>query len=308
MARNDDLGFKQILQLWTEKFQSVKDWVLGRIYLEIKSRTTGAVEAALVEGHGEGHRAALEARSSEARLTRPEGSQAVAAGQAQQQASSDSAHEASSQPAANGSFNNPRMGTNAEDAASVQQSTSRAGHPYRESGTTSGTSTPEHNPANSPGLSPPATSPRVRSPQPQPLAKETVHRITALSLYPINSASNHLSAILTGFILSPFQAAFARTIVASFLNAANAAESRTHTALLRQQLCLPLVQRGPHGFSLTRYLLGFCSPGKTCLRVLECMAMEMVVNFLVYEVGFMAVIWYGKRCSGWGNLSTLKLR
>lgn len=148
--------------------------------------------------------------------------------------------------------------------------------------------TPHDLPPSEPPTQPP---PRSRSPSGGPR-----YRVTCLSSYPLNALTSHLSTHFATLITLPLETYVIRRMVGSFV----ATGGSPWIPAIAGSPGLPLFSLPP-GIGNSTFLQSFIYPRQLFLRLLQSIAMELIVSCVLVVAGSRGAVWYGIRYFGWGK-------
>ena len=128
----------------------------------------------------------------------------------------------------------------------------------------------------------------------------TTHRITALTAYPADSLSHHLSTHLTDILFLPLESLFVRSLALNFLSsprptpAAQTAAARWRSEVYPLGTWFGMGLRGGGG--------GWKAVGDYAGKMVLVTGMEMGFSWGVWRVFTGFAWWSGRRWFGWGRL------
>ncbi|KAI9815840.1 MAG: hypothetical protein M1826_001938 [Phylliscum demangeonii] len=135
---------------------------------------------------------------------------------------------------------------------------------------------------------------------PVPAADPTPHfQLSYLSFYPLHSLRYHLASFLGTIITLPLEAVLMRSLAVSYLRMSSP-PGRFARANVTGLLSASGVS-ATDVLSARFYWPGLYPGRQFIIRVLECLAVELLVRAVVHGVGTKLVQWYGRTFFGWGK-------
>ena len=116
-----------------------------------------------------------------------------------------------------------------------------------------------------------------------------------LTSYPMSSLSSHLARYLVRLITLPLENLLMRNIVTTFVDSVSKSDMVTEASIGGPQLYTLIPGVGTQALLWGQYLRDQQVPRLFVMRILQCMLLESVVSYVLYDLGYRAAVWWAIR-------------